>query len=114
MVEVNCETDFVARSEKFLELCEDLSMQVCPKGEVLEGHARCCLHAGHMPCMVVACGACLLPPVLDGIQTEASFLKPCIVLVHRFLLQWEMFYLVRTIGAHEQKPSQCRGHTSPT
>ena len=30
MVEVNCETDFVARGEKFLELCEDLSMQVQP------------------------------------------------------------------------------------
>ena len=39
MVEVNCETDFVARSEKFLELCEDLSMQVlvlpAPIGPVL-------------------------------------------------------------------------------
>ena len=28
MVEVNCETDFVAKNDKFLELCEDLSMQV--------------------------------------------------------------------------------------
>ncbi|KAK9804532.1 hypothetical protein WJX73_005435 [Symbiochloris irregularis] len=28
MVEVNCETDFVAKNDKFLELCEDLSMQI--------------------------------------------------------------------------------------
>ncbi len=29
MVEVLCETDFVARNEAFVELCKDLAMQVC-------------------------------------------------------------------------------------
>ena len=28
LVEVNCETDFVARNEEFMELCEDVAMQV--------------------------------------------------------------------------------------
>ena len=28
LLEVNCETDFAARSDKFLELVEDLSMQI--------------------------------------------------------------------------------------
>ena len=29
MVEVNCETDFVARTEDFRELCKDIAMQIC-------------------------------------------------------------------------------------
>ena len=29
LVEVNCETDFVARGDKFKELVNDLAMQVC-------------------------------------------------------------------------------------
>ncbi len=29
MAEVNCETDFVARGEKFQELCKDLCLQIC-------------------------------------------------------------------------------------
>lgn len=35
LIEVNCETDFVGRSEKFKELVDDLAMQVvaCPKVE---------------------------------------------------------------------------------
>ena len=28
LLEVNCETDFAARSDRFLELAEDLSMQI--------------------------------------------------------------------------------------
>lgn len=29
MVEVNCETDFVARNEEFQELCKDIAMHIC-------------------------------------------------------------------------------------
>jgi elongation factor Ts len=29
LIEVNCETDFVARGEKFQELCKELCLQVC-------------------------------------------------------------------------------------
>lgn len=29
LVEVNCETDFVARGEKFQELCKELCLQIC-------------------------------------------------------------------------------------
>ncbi len=29
LVEVNCETDFVARGEVFLDLVNDIAMQVC-------------------------------------------------------------------------------------
>ena len=32
LVEVNCETDFVARGEKFRELVNDMAMQVGPPG----------------------------------------------------------------------------------
>jgi len=36
LVEVNCETDFVARGEKFRELVNDMAMQV-GRGTVLRG-----------------------------------------------------------------------------
>ena len=29
LVEVNCETDFVARNEEFQQLVHDLAMQIC-------------------------------------------------------------------------------------
>ncbi len=29
LVEVNCETDFVARTDDFKELCKDIAMQIC-------------------------------------------------------------------------------------
>ncbi|MFH1405504.1 MAG: translation elongation factor Ts [Patescibacteria group bacterium] len=29
LVEINCETDFVARNENFIELCNDIAMHVC-------------------------------------------------------------------------------------
>lgn len=35
LVEVNCETDFVARSDKFKELVEDISMQVAASSEAI-------------------------------------------------------------------------------
>ena len=35
LMEVNCETDFVARGETFKSLCDDLAMQVAAFGEVV-------------------------------------------------------------------------------
>ena len=32
LVEVNCETDFVARNESFQELCEDIAMHIAASG----------------------------------------------------------------------------------
>lgn len=34
LVELNCETDFVARGDKFKELVSDMAMQIAASGEV--------------------------------------------------------------------------------
>ena len=39
LVEVNCETDFVARGEKFRELVNDMAMQVGAAGKAAARHA---------------------------------------------------------------------------
>lgn len=44
LVEVNCETDFVARGEKFRELVNDMAMQV---GVARSARAVHAMHAGH-------------------------------------------------------------------
>ena len=35
LVEVNCETDFVARGEKFRALCQDMAMQIASNADVV-------------------------------------------------------------------------------
>jgi elongation factor Ts len=56
MVEVNCETDFVARTDEFKELAHNLAMQVAamlpqfisiddaPPGDTIEAEVACLLH----------------------------------------------------------------------
>ena len=58
LLEVNCETDFAARSDKFLDLVEDLSMQI----------AAC-------ECTVVTCAlfACYLGICMAGIELLLTF-----------------------------------------
>ena len=60
LLEVNCETDFAARSDKFLDLVEDLSMQI----------AAC-------ECTVVTCAlvACHLGICKAGIELLLTFLR---------------------------------------
>ncbi|MFC1900622.1 elongation factor Ts [Chloroflexota bacterium] len=60
MVEVNCETDFVARTDEFKELAHNLAMQVAamgpihisaddiPEGEELEAETVCLLHQAYI------------------------------------------------------------------
>ena len=43
LVEVNCETDFVARGDKFKELVSDLAMQVGLQHQATEWSASACI-----------------------------------------------------------------------
>ena len=44
MVEVNCETDFVAASDKFLELVNEVAMIIAASPEVSCLRGRGCMH----------------------------------------------------------------------
>jgi hypothetical protein len=63
LVEVNCETDFVARGEKFQELVNDMAMQVGAGAEVAPGWQADSGRSGHyLPLHPVAVLPLLLPP----------------------------------------------------
>ena len=69
LVEVNCETDFVARGERFQELVQDMAMQVPGPTALASTLSRC----------VRGCsdGCTYLSPVPGTVPTARCSLPPC-------------------------------------
>ncbi|MBI2909447.1 MAG: translation elongation factor Ts [Chloroflexi bacterium] len=73
LVEVNCETDFVARTDQFKELAHSLAMQVAAT-------APCCVSADEMPAEGDPAEMCLLaqPFIKDPSMTVQDLIKSAI------------------------------------